>query len=89
MSVLPDRLWLYFGATDGWQEVSAANEKPDGGSGGCPVPLEPGSACAIRGDLNDVWQLLKSGGVYTDVRVGWTNGAYGDVEEEMPEECEL
>lgn len=77
LTVLPDTLEVQL-VSGGWTEVDSL---PDG----CPVPLPPGQACAIVGDISG----LPANDSYTWVRVSWSGGEHDEMTARLKDECQL
>lgn len=69
-------------SVDGWTQITKM-------SGGCPANLPPGTACAIKGNLEDVEAQLDAGQHYSWVRVSWSDGAIDPIEARLSASCEM
>lgn len=81
----PDRIWVEL-SSSGW---TLADDDPN--VGGCPIPLPPGTACAITGNLNATVMTAfdQNNETYDRIRVGWSSGTYDEITVRMPSVCSM
>ena len=79
--VMPDKIEVLL-KNGGWTEIDKLAD-------GCPVPLPPGSACAIMGSLSSIMLALDAGDSYRFVRVSWTSGAHDPITAMLEHTCRM
>lgn len=85
LTEMPDKVWVEL-SSSGWT-LTDENAMPDG----CPGSLPPGTACAIVAELSAtvMTALDQNNETYSKVRVGWSSGAYDEIEARMPSVCSM
>lgn len=85
LTELPDIIWVEL-SSSGW---TLADDDPN--VGGCPIPLPPGTACAITGNLSVaiMTALDQNNETYAKVRVGWSSGYHDEITVRMPSVCSM